>query len=57
VLEALSQVNRELGTATAIITHNAVIASMGDRVLTMADGRVASERVNPTRRAPAELEW
>jgi putative ABC transport system ATP-binding protein len=57
VLEALAQVNRELGTATAIITHNAVIASMGDRVLTMADGRVASERVNPTRRAPAELEW
>jgi putative ABC transport system ATP-binding protein len=57
VLEALERVNRELGTATAIITHNAVIADAADRVLTMADGQIAGERVNARRRAIAELSW
>jgi putative ABC transport system ATP-binding protein len=57
VLEALETVNRELGTATAIITHNAVIADAADRVLTLADGHIAAERANPRRRAIAELAW
>jgi putative ABC transport system ATP-binding protein len=57
VLDALLTVNRQLGTATAIITHNAVIGAMGDRVVTMKDGRIAEERVNPGRRPPAELDW
>ena len=57
VLEALETVNRELGTATAIITHNAIIGDAADRVLTMADGRIAGERRNAHRRAIAELSW
>ncbi len=57
VLEALQRVNRELGTCTAVITHNAAIAAMADRVLRLSDGRIASVAANTTRRAPAELSW
>ena len=57
VLEVLEQVNRELGTATAIITHNAPIAEIADRVVTLADGRVLSER-RPLQRARArDIRW
>jgi putative ABC transport system ATP-binding protein len=57
VLEAIDQVNRELGTTTAVITHNTVVANMADRVLHIADGRVASTAHNTVRRAPRELSW
>jgi len=57
VLEAIDQVNRELGTTTAVITHNTVIGSIADRVLFVADGRVARVEENDTRRSPAELAW
>jgi putative ABC transport system ATP-binding protein len=57
VLEAIDQVNRELGTTTAVITHNSVIGSMADRVLRIADGLVASVEENPARRSPKELSW
>ena len=57
VLEALDRVNRELGTTTAVITHNAAIAQMADRVITMADGRLSTIRTNDTKLAPRELEW
>lgn len=57
VLEAIDQVNRELGTTTAVITHNTVIGSMADRVLHIADGAVAGIEVNVERRAPAEMAW
>lgn len=57
VLEALQQVNQELGTTTAIITHNASIALMADRVITMRGGEITSIRHNETKVAPAELEW
>ena len=53
VLEALERVNRELGTATVVITHNAAIAGMADRVVRLADGRVAvgrAERAQARRR-------
>jgi len=57
VLKTLSDVNRDVGTATAIITHNAVIAGIADRVLRMTSGRIADERRN-TRRVPVEeLTW
>jgi putative ABC transport system ATP-binding protein len=57
VLEALEQVNRELGTATVVITHNAAIAGMADRVVHIADGRVASVESN-TRKVPVrDLRW
>jgi putative ABC transport system ATP-binding protein len=57
VLEAINQVNRELGTTTAVITHNTVIGSMADRVLHIADGKVASIDENTERRAASELAW
>jgi len=57
VLEAIARVNQELGTTTALITHNAGMAAMADRVVRFADGAIARIEVNPTRRAPAELEW
>jgi putative ABC transport system ATP-binding protein len=57
VLEALERVNRELGTTTAIITHNAAIAGMADRVIRLRSGRIAEESRNLVRAAPADLEW
>lgn len=57
VLEALDRVNRELGTTTAIITHNAVIAAMADRVISLSDGRIAQELRNADRKRAAELVW
>ena len=57
VLEALERVNRELGTATVVITHNAAIASMADRVVRLADGRVAGVERNATKITAQELQW
>ena len=57
VLEALEQVNRELGTTTVVITHNAGIAAMADRVVTMRSGEIVRIQPNETKRSPAELEW
>jgi putative ABC transport system ATP-binding protein len=57
VLEALERANRELGTLTVIITHNAVMAEMADRVIRFMDGRVLSEQRNAVRAAPASLRW
>ncbi len=57
VLEVLCKVNRELGTTTVVITHNASIADLADRVLLMRDGLVVQERVNAARRTPSEIAW
>ena len=57
VLTAIDQVNRELGTTTAVITHNAPIAAMADRVLRMTSGRISEVRRNPLRAAPETLTW
>jgi putative ABC transport system ATP-binding protein len=57
VLAAIEHVNRELGATTAVITHNAAIAAMADRVLLLADGRLASDRHNAARAAPETLVW
>src|SRR5690606_37590728 len=57
VLEAIDRVNRELGTTTAVITHNAAVAGMADRVVSLADGRIVSTKVNTERRTPRELVW
>jgi putative ABC transport system ATP-binding protein len=57
VLEVIERVNRELGTATAVITHNAPIAEIADRVVTLGDGRIQSER-SPGRAVRArDLRW
>lgn len=57
VLEALQKINKELGTTTAIITHNAGIAQMADRVIHLADGRITDIHPNLTRLAPRDLSW
>ena len=57
VLEAIARVNKELGTTTAVITHNAAVADMADRVFSMADGHIVNERRNPKKLAAAELQW
>jgi len=57
VLQVLEQVNRELGTTTAVITHNAAIAGMGDRVIRMRSGRITEMVRNPKRIPPTALSW
>jgi putative ABC transport system ATP-binding protein len=57
VLEALDRVHKEMGTTVVIITHNAAIAEIADRVLTMADGRLASERHNAHPIEPSAVSW
>jgi putative ABC transport system ATP-binding protein len=57
VLEVLERVNRELGTTTAIITHNAPIAAMADRVVTLADGLVKRELRNAQKQPVREITW
>ncbi len=57
VLEVIERVNRELGTTTAVITHNAIIADMADRVIRLSAGKVAEIRHNPHKRTARELSW
>lgn len=57
VLEAIEHINRELGTLAVIITHNAIIAGMADRVFTLSDGRLTHVRENPTRGSVRDLAW
>ena len=57
VLEAILRVNRELGTTVAIITHNAAIGAMADRVITLHDGRIASVARNAVKANASELSW
>ncbi|MBW7470209.1 ABC transporter ATP-binding protein [Marinobacter sp. M216] len=57
VLEALESANRETGTTTVIITHNASIAGMADRVITLSDGNISGERRNSERQPPHTLSW
>jgi putative ABC transport system ATP-binding protein len=57
VLEALESVNRETGTTTAVITHNAVIADMAHRVISLSDGLIESVVRNETRCTAKDLHW
>ena len=57
VLEVLENVNRELDTTTALITHNAGIAGMADRVIRLADGCIVSVERNASKQAARELSW
>jgi len=57
VLQALELTNRETGALTVVITHNAVIADMADRVLQLSDGRIVRERRNASRAPASELRW
>ena len=57
VLQVLQDVNRELGTTTAVITHNAAIAGMADRVIRMGSGLIVDVRTNARKISPEELSW
>jgi putative ABC transport system ATP-binding protein len=57
VLEVIERINRELGTTTAVITHNAIIASMADRVISVFDGRIAGVHLNEKKVPVRQLEW
>ena len=57
VLEALDRVNRDMGTTTIIITHNADIARMAQRVLWMQDGQIVREQLNAERQSAQQIKW
>jgi putative ABC transport system ATP-binding protein len=57
VLDAITRVNHELGTSTVVITHNAAIAGLADRVVRLADGHVSSVERNARKLAVQELQW
>ena len=57
VLDAIQRINHELGTTTAVITHNAVISEMADRVVTLSDGLIADSQRNAHRVNAKELAW
>ncbi|MEM7048142.1 MAG: ABC transporter ATP-binding protein [Acidobacteriota bacterium] len=57
VLEAIDRIHRELGTTVAVITHNAAIGQIADRVIRLADGRIVGIDRNPHRALPGDLEW
>ena len=57
VLEALERINREIGTTTVIITHNAVVAGMADRVLHLTDGTISQVEINKMKMSPEEMHW
>jgi putative ABC transport system ATP-binding protein len=57
VLEVLERINSTLGTATALITHNAPVANIAHRVMQLADGKIQSERTNSERLRPDQIQW
>ena len=57
VLQALERINRETGALTVVITHNAVIAGMADRVIRLSDGRIVSQERNAHREPASGLQW
>jgi putative ABC transport system ATP-binding protein len=57
VLEAIARVNRELGTTAAVITHNAAIAKMADRVIRIGSGQIVSAEINEHKLDPDEIAW
>jgi putative ABC transport system ATP-binding protein len=57
VLEVIARINAELGTTAIVITHNAAIAGMADRILHLADGRITHAETNARKLTPSELSW
>jgi len=57
VLDVIARINRELGTTVLVITHNAAIAGMADRVIFLGDGRIQKIEANVQRKTSAELAW
>ncbi len=57
VLDAIARINAELGTLTAVITHNAAIADMADRVVRLSDGRIVDVETNERRKPAKDIVW
>ena len=57
VLEVIARINKELGTTAVVITHNAAIAGMADRVIYLSDGRIQGIEINAHKLTPSELSW
>jgi len=57
VLDVIARINAELGTTAVVITHNAAIARMADRVIRLGDGRVLGVEMNASKVSPSELSW
>jgi putative ABC transport system ATP-binding protein len=57
VLEVIARINAELGTTAAVITHNAPIAQIADRVMRLADGRIAAVERNAAKLRPEQISW
>ncbi len=57
VLEVIAKINVELGTTAIVITHNAAIAGMADRVIYLGDGRIQKVEINTHKVSPSELSW
>jgi len=57
VLEVIAKINAELGTTAMVITHNAAISGMADRVLRLANGRIAGEERPARKLSPSEISW
>ena len=57
VLEVIERINRDLGTTAVVITHNAAIAGMADRVIRLGNGRIAAVERNARKLSPSELSW
>jgi len=57
VLRVIDKIHRELGTTVVVITHNAAIADMAERVIHLSNGRIQSIATNAVRRTPEEIQW
>ncbi|WP_395339414.1 ABC transporter ATP-binding protein [Ningiella sp. W23] len=57
VLEAIENINNQLGTSTAVITHNTVVGGMADRIIRISDGAISDVVINQTRQSASSLEW
>ena len=57
VLDVIARINAELGTTAIVITHNAAIAGMADRVVKLGDGRIQSVEANAAKLSPSQLAW
>ena len=57
LLEVIARINAELGTTAMVITHNAAIAAIADRVLRLGDGRIVGVEKPPRKLTPAEISW
>jgi putative ABC transport system ATP-binding protein len=57
VLDVIARINRDLGTTAVVITHNAAIAGMADRVIHLGDGRIVRTERNAHKLSPSELSW